>query len=78
LLILDEPTRGIDVGAHAEIVALIRRLCEEGMALLVASSELEELVAFSHRVAVLRDRHNVGEIAGDNITRENIVAKIAG
>jgi monosaccharide-transporting ATPase len=78
LLILDEPTRGIDVGAHAEIVALIRRLCEEGMALLVASSELEELVAFSHRVAVLRDRHNVGEIAGENITRENIVAKIAG
>jgi galactofuranose transport system ATP-binding protein len=78
LLILDEPTRGIDVGAHAEIVALIRRLCKEGMALLVASSELEEIVAFSHRVAVLRDRRNVGEIAGDDITRENIVRTIAG
>jgi simple sugar transport system ATP-binding protein len=78
LLILDEPTRGIDVGAHAEIVALIRRLCNEGMALLVASSELEEIVAFSHRVAVLRDRHNVGELAGGEVTRENIVRTIAG
>ncbi len=78
LLILDEPTRGIDVGAHAEIVALIRRLCKEGMALLVASSELEEIVAFSHRVAVLRDRHQVSELAGDEITRENIVRTIAG
>ncbi len=78
LLILDEPTRGIDVGAHAEIVGLIRRLCSEGMALLVASSELEEIVAFSHRVAVLRDRRHVGEIAGDDVTRENIVHTIAG
>ena len=60
------------------VVALIRRLCKEGMALLVASSELEEIVAFSHRVAVLRDRRNVGEIAGDDITRENIVRTIAG
>jgi galactofuranose transport system ATP-binding protein len=78
LLILDEPTRGIDVGAHAEIVALIRRLCKEGMALLVASSELEEIVAVSHRVAVLRDRRHVGEIAGAGVTRENIVRTIAG
>jgi galactofuranose transport system ATP-binding protein len=78
LLILDEPTRGIDVGAHAEIVALIRRLCREGMALLVASSELDEIVAFSHRVKVLRDRRHVREIAGDGITRENIVRTIAG
>jgi monosaccharide-transporting ATPase len=77
LLILDEPTRGIDVGAHAEIVALIRRLCKDGMALLVASSELEEIVAISHRVAVLRDRRHVGEIAGDDVTRENIVRTIA-
>ncbi len=56
VLILDEPTRGIDVGAHAEIVALIRRLARDGLALLVASSELEELIAVSHRIAVLRDR----------------------
>ncbi|WP_010138403.1 sugar ABC transporter ATP-binding protein [Oceanicola sp. S124] len=77
LLILDEPTRGIDVGAHAEIIALIERLREEGMALLVASSELEELVAYSTRVIVLRDRRQVGELTGDQITPSNIVAAIA-
>ena len=76
-LILDEPTRGIDVGAHAEVVALIRRLCSQGLALLVASSEFDELVAVSDRVAVLRDRQKVGEMAGDDITRENIVHTIA-
>ena len=78
ILILDEPTRGIDVGAHAEIVALIRKLCAQGLALLVASSELDELVAVSDRIAVLRDRRKIGEIAGDDITRENIIRTIAG
>ena len=78
VLILDEPTRGIDVGAHAEIVDLIRRLCKEGLALLVASSELDEIVAVSDRVAVLRDREKVGEIVGGDISRENIIRTIAG
>jgi simple sugar transport system ATP-binding protein len=76
-LILDEPTRGIDVGAHAEIIALIEKLREDGMALLVASSELEELVAYSTRVIVLRDRRQVSELTGDDITTSNIVAAIA-
>ena len=48
------------------------------MALLVASSELDEIVAVSDRVAVLRDRRKVGEIVGDDITRENIIRTIAG
>ena len=78
ILILDEPTRGIDVGAHAEIVALIRKLCAKGLALLVASSELEELVAVCDRIVVLRDRRKVGEITGGEITRENIIQTIAG
>ena len=78
LLILDEPTRGIDVGAHAEILALIRRLCSEGLGLLVASSELDEIVAVCDRVAVLRDRRMVGEIAGADVTEENIIRTIAG
>jgi len=78
VLILDEPTRGIDVGAHAEVVTLIRKLCQEGLALLVASSELDEIVAVSDRVAVLRDREKVGEIVGSDITRENIIRTIAG
>jgi galactofuranose transport system ATP-binding protein len=78
ILILDEPTRGIDVGAHAEVVALIRRLSEQGLALLVASSELDEIVAVSDRVAVLRDRQKVGEIVGNDVTRERIIQTIAG
>ena len=78
VLILDEPTRGIDVGAHAEIVALIRKLSGQGLALLVASSELDELVAVSDRVAVLRDRHKIGEISGADISRDNIIHMIAG
>ncbi len=77
LLMLDEPTRGIDVGAHAEIIALIEKLREDGMALIVASSELEELVAYSTRVIVLRDRRQVRELVGDEITTANIVRAIA-
>jgi monosaccharide-transporting ATPase len=77
ILLLDEPTRGIDVGAHAEIVTLIRRLCAQGLALLVASSEFDELVAVSDRIAVLRDRKKVGEMVGSDITRENIIHTIA-
>ena len=78
ILILDEPTRGIDVGAHAEIVTLIRKLCAEGLALLVASSELDELVAVSDRIAVLRDRRMIGEIGAGEITRETVIRTIAG
>ncbi len=78
ILILDEPTRGIDVGAHAEIVTLIRILCAQGLALLVASSELDELVAVSSRIAILRDRRKVAEIAGRDLTRETVIRTIAG
>ena len=62
VLILDEPTRGIDVGAHAEIIRLIETLCADGLALLVISSELEELVGYADRVIILRDRRQVAEI----------------
>ncbi len=77
-LILDEPTRGIDVGAHAEIVRTINRLREEGLALFVISSELDEVVAYSNRVVVMRDREMVAELAGDDIAPEAIVHAIAG
>ncbi|MDK1494358.1 sugar ABC transporter ATP-binding protein [Sinorhizobium sp. 7-81] len=76
-LILDEPTRGIDVGAHAEIVRLIETLREKGMSLIVISSEIEELVAYSTRVIVLRDRAHVAELDGDRITADQIVEAIA-
>lgn len=77
-LILDEPTRGIDVGAHAEIIELINKLCDEGLALLVISSEIEEIVAYSTRVRVLRDRVHIGELSGNEIGTGNIMRAIAG
>jgi monosaccharide-transporting ATPase len=77
-LILDEPTRGIDVGAHAEIVRTINRLREEGLALFVISSELDEVVAYSNRVVVMRDREMVAELEGDGIAPDTIVEAIAG
>ena len=76
-LILDEPTRGIDVGAHAEIVRTINRLREDGLALLVISSELDEIVAYSSRIVVMRDREMVAELRGDNVNPSVIVQAIA-
>jgi len=77
LLVLDEPTRGIDVGAHAEIIRLVRELCDRGLALLVISSELDEIVAYSDRVVVLRDRVHVGTLQDADISVPSIVAAIA-
>lgn len=77
LLVLDEPTRGIDIGAHAEILALIKALCADGMSLLVASSELEELVAFANKVVVLRDRKKVTELSGHELTSQHVMKAIA-
>ena len=77
-LILDEPTRGIDVGAHAEIVRTINRLREEGLALFVISSEIDEVVAYSNRIVVMRDREMVAELSGDQIAPDAIVQAIAG
>lgn len=76
-LILDEPTRGIDVGAHAEIVRLIHELVEHGMSLLVISSEIDELIAVSDRVIVLRDRRHVAELTGTEIAPARIMQAIA-
>jgi simple sugar transport system ATP-binding protein len=77
LLILDEPTRGIDVGAHAEIIRLIEKLCADGMALYVISSEPEEIVAYSDRVSVMRDRKQACVLEGNAITTSAIMNAIA-
>ncbi|RIY00847.1 sugar ABC transporter ATP-binding protein [Aureimonas flava] len=77
-LILDEPTRGIDVGAHAEIVRLIERLCEDGMAMLVISSELDEITTYAGRVRVLRDRRHLGDLTGEDVSPGAIMRTIAG
>jgi ribose transport system ATP-binding protein len=77
LLLLDEPTRGIDVGAKAEVQALIDELAAEGLAVLLVSSDMEELIDGADRLVVLRDGVAVGELAGDQVTEDNVLAAIA-
>ncbi|MGY1501187.1 sugar ABC transporter ATP-binding protein [Streptomyces sp. QTS52] len=78
LLILDEPTRGIDVGAKAEIQKLVVSLSEEGMSVLYIAAELEEVLRLSHTIGVLRDRKLVAQIAnGPEITPTRILETIA-
>ncbi|MBK8159223.1 MAG: sugar ABC transporter ATP-binding protein [Rhodospirillaceae bacterium] len=74
ILILDEPTRGVDVGARAEIHRLIRKLAADGMAVLVISSEPDELPDLCDRVLVMAEGRIVTELAGDAISRASIVA----
>ncbi len=77
LLLLDEPTRGIDVGAKAEVQALIDELAREGLGVVLISSDLEELVEGADRVVVLRAGAVVGELAGDEVTEHAIMATLA-
>ena len=77
LLVLDEPTRGIDVGAKAEIQKLVANLAENGMSVVFISAELEEVLRLSHRVAVLRDRRLVADVENDDLTVAAILAIIA-
>lgn len=74
VLLLDEPTRGVDVGAKAEIYRLIRRLADEGLAILMISSELPEIIGMSDRTLVMRDGMIRGELRGDNINEQAIMA----
>ena len=78
LLLLDEPTRGIDIGAKAEIQALVNELAAEGLGVLMVSSEVEELVEGSTRVVVLRDGVSVSELSGEDISETAIVHALAG
>lgn len=77
LLILDEPTRGVDVGAKAEIYRILRGLAHDGVAILVISSELIEVVGLCDRVFVMRDGELAHELTGDAITEEAIIAVAA-
>ncbi|WP_125773355.1 sugar ABC transporter ATP-binding protein [Antribacter gilvus] len=79
VLILDEPTRGIDVGAKAEIQKLVTELADQGLSVMFISSELEEVVRISERILVLRDRHVAGEIHnGPDVTVDSVLETIAG
>ena len=77
-LILDEPTRGIDVGTKTEIQKLVVQLAEKGMSVLFISSEIEEMIRTCNRMAVLRDGQKVGELKGEELNQKNIMKAIAG
>jgi len=73
LIFLDEPTRGVDVGAKAEIHRILRNMAEEGVGVVVISSELPELIGLCDRVLVVREGELSGEVSGDDLTEENIL-----
>ena len=73
LLILDEPTRGVDIGAKVEIYRIVRQLADSGVAVLMISSELPEIVGLSDRVVVMAQGHVVGEVAGEALSEEAIM-----
>lgn len=74
ILIFDEPTRGIDVGAKAEIYKLLQNLAEQGKAIIVISSELPEVLRLSHRIIVMREGRITGELDGQAATQESIMS----
>jgi ribose transport system ATP-binding protein len=78
VLILDEPTRGIDVGAKTEIYALMDRLAHQGLAILMISSDLEEILGMSDRVLVMHEGHLVGELPSAGLTEEAIMHLATG
>ncbi|WP_405825167.1 sugar ABC transporter ATP-binding protein [Streptomyces sp. NBC_00838] len=77
VLLLDEPTRGIDVGAKAEVQGLIDELADEGLGVLLISSDMEELIEGSDRVVVLKDGAVVAELTGDDVTEGRLLQAIA-
>jgi len=77
-LILDEPTRGIDVGTKVDIQKLVLKLASEGMSITFISSETDEMLRTCSRLIVMRDRKVVGELSGDELTQNMIMSTIAG
>ena len=77
-LILDEPTRGIDIGTKVDIQKLVLKLASEGMSVTFISSETDEMLRTCSRLVVMRDRKMVGEISGDDLNQSKIMSTIAG
>ncbi len=77
LIILDEPTRGIDVGSKAAIHDLIASLAEQGLAVIVISSEMPEVLGVSHRIAAMSEGKIVATFEGDELTEENLIAAVS-
>jgi galactofuranose transport system ATP-binding protein len=77
VLLLDEPTRGIDVGAKAEVQSIIDELAADGLGVLLISSDLEELIEGSDRVVILKDGRVVGNLAGDDVSEDGLLDALA-
>ncbi len=77
-LILDEPTRGIDIGTKVEIQKLVLKLASEGMSVTFISSETDEMLRTCSRLIVLRDRKVVGELSEHELTQNKVMETIAG
>ena len=77
-LILDEPTRGIDIGTKIDIQKLVLKLASEGMSITFISSETDEMLRTCSRLVVMRDRKKVGELSGEDLTQNKIMSTIAG
>ena len=77
-LILDEPTRGIDVGTKVEIQKQVLKLSEQGVSVTFISSEIQEMLTVCSRLIVMRERKIVGELNGDELSQDNIMKNIAG
>ena len=78
VLVCDEPTRGVDVGAKAEIHEILRNLAAQGVAVLVISSEFEELLALAHRIVVMHERRFVAEMPADQADEAKILIAASG
>ncbi len=78
VLILDEPTRGIDVGAKADVHELVGELARAGVAIILISSDLPEVLAMSDRVLVMREGRQMGVFAGDDLQQERIMTAAVG
>jgi ABC-type sugar transport system ATPase subunit len=78
LLILDEPTRGIDIGTKTEIQELVLKLAKEGKSVTFISSEIDEMLRTCTRLVVMRDFKQVGELTGGDLTQAKIMTTIAG
>ena len=78
LLIVDEPTRGVDIGAKAAIHELVDGLAQSGLAVILISSELPEVINLSTRILVMRDGHLVGELPREQATQEGVLRLMAG
>ena len=78
VMILDEPTRGIDIGAKAEIYNLMRRLADRGVAVLMISSDMEEVIGVSDRIAVMHEGSISGILEREEFSQENVLLLAVG